>query len=146
MILYHRTQAAVQILAEGFRDREGTYMTETVHQGVWLSDRPLDSNEGAYGDVVLFVDIPEEVVAPYEWVQDIGYREFLIPADIVNRYSIRECAICPTCDSEHGGQSCWWCEANAAKQPCSPESPSDDEQGGEQGRDQGAVNRTSSPG
>ncbi len=119
MILYHRTKAAVRILADGFCEGAGTYGTKITHRGVWLSDRPLDANEGAYGDVVLFVEIPDEVVAPCEWVQDIGYREFLIPAHIVNRYRIRECALCETCDSEYGGQHCWWCEANRDGQPCS---------------------------
>ena len=66
VILYHRTQAAEQILSGGFRDGEGTYLTEQVWRGVWLSDQPLDANEGAYGDTVLCVDIPEEIVAEYE--------------------------------------------------------------------------------
>lgn len=119
MILYHRTKAAVRILADGFCEGAGTYGTKITHRGVWLSDRPLDANEGAYGDVVLFVEIPDEVVAPCEWMQDIGYREFLIPAHIVNRCRIRECALCETCGSEYGGQHCWWCEANRDGQHCS---------------------------
>ncbi|MFQ5430437.1 MAG: hypothetical protein ACE5E1_09030 [Phycisphaerae bacterium] len=53
MIFYHRTDASAEILINGFRDGEGTYMTEIIHRGVWLSDRPLDANEGAYGDAVL---------------------------------------------------------------------------------------------
>jgi hypothetical protein len=61
-------------------------MTLHHHKGVWLSNRPLDCNEGVPGDVVLAIDIPEQDVAEYEWIQDIGYREFLIPAMVVNRY------------------------------------------------------------
>jgi hypothetical protein len=36
-----------------------------------------DVNEGAGGDIVLEVNIPEELVAGYEWVyeHEIGYRE-----------------------------------------------------------------------
>ena len=79
-----------------------------MHRGVWLADRPLDENEGATGDAVLFVEIPDEVVAPFEWVQDIGYREFLVPAEVANRYLIRMCSICDACGSEYGGESCWW--------------------------------------
>jgi hypothetical protein len=88
MKLYHRTFHADAILSEGFRVGEGTYMTAHRHEGVWLSDIPLDVNDGAMGDIVLAVDIPEEIVTDYEWVQDgIGYREFLVPAEVVNRYS-----------------------------------------------------------
>ena len=32
-----------------------------------MSDRPLDPNDGADGDTVLVLDIPEHVVAEYEW-------------------------------------------------------------------------------
>ena len=49
MKLYHRTDvlAARAILRAGFRDGRGTYLTRHVFTGVWLSDRPLDENEGA---------------------------------------------------------------------------------------------------
>jgi len=53
---------------------------------VWFSDRPLDANDGARGDGLLVVDIPEEVIVDYEWVEEgKGYREWLIPAEVVNR-------------------------------------------------------------
>jgi hypothetical protein len=98
MLLYHTTYAAKAILAEGFRDGEGTYLTDQVWRGVWLADRPLDANDGAYGDTVLVIEVPEEVVTPYEWIEDYSdipeewrassgiRREFLLPAEIVNRY------------------------------------------------------------
>jgi len=109
MILYHRTNAAEQILRDGFRDGEGHYMTEQVWRGVWLSDRPLDANEGAYGDVVLFVVMPEEIVVEYEWIQDIGYREFLVPANIISQFPINRCHICDRCSTEYGEAECPWC-------------------------------------
>ena len=109
MILYHRTNAADKILSRGFRDGEGAYLTDRTWRGVWLSDCPLDENEGAYGDTLLFVEIPEDVVAEYEWVQDIGYREFLVPAEIVNCFEVTTCTICSSCGSEYGGPECWWC-------------------------------------
>lgn len=88
MNLYQRTNAAEAILSGGFRDGEGRYMTDQTWRGVWLSDRPLDANEGAWGRYLLEIVIPEEIVAPFEWVDDEGtYREFLIPAEIVNRYA-----------------------------------------------------------
>ena len=62
-------------------------MTDREFSGVWLSAVPLDINEGAKGEQLLALDIPEEVVAEYEWREDEKtYREFLVPADVVNRY------------------------------------------------------------
>lgn len=90
MRLYHRTDAKDVILAEGFTDAEGEYLTERLHGGVWLRDRILDTNEGVAGEDVLDLEIPEEIVAPFEWIEeDKGYREFLVPAEIVNRYLLR---------------------------------------------------------
>ena len=50
MILYHRTTAAnaEQILRDGFA---------LEHSGVWLSNTSI--NKGAYGDVLLRVDLTE---------------------------------------------------------------------------------------
>ena len=78
------------ILTEGFRDAEGTYLTATVHRGVWLADRSLDWNDAGFdaSDLsIIEVEIPEEAVTPYEWVEEgRSHREFLVPAEIVNRY------------------------------------------------------------
>ncbi|MDA1129442.1 MAG: hypothetical protein O2913_12195 [Chloroflexi bacterium] len=85
--VYHRTSAASAILAHGFRDGEGTYFTDKVWRGVWLSDVPLDINEGAAGDTVLVLDIPARVFRRYEWVEESKpYKESLVPAAILNRY------------------------------------------------------------
>ena len=91
MRLYHRTDAKDAILAEGFTDAEGDYLTDRLHGGVWLTDRILDASEGVgTGEDVLDLEIPEEIVAPFEWIEgDKGYREFLVPAEIVNRYLLR---------------------------------------------------------
>jgi len=96
MILYHRTYcepARRIILEEGFRDGTGTYLTHLTQQtwsGVWLSDEPLDENEGARGDTLLEVhtDLSESELSTYEWAEEgKGYREFLVPASIVNSRS-----------------------------------------------------------
>jgi hypothetical protein len=89
MRLFHRTtRAAVDtIVTDGFRDGHGNYLTESQWSGVWLSDTPLDENEGANGDVLLEVtlDIPNEELADWEWVEEgKPYREWLIPAAVVN--------------------------------------------------------------
>jgi hypothetical protein len=95
MILYHRTdpQAAENILQQGFRDSVGNYMTKNNYSGVWLSDVPLDENEGADGDILLEVntDMTESEIAQYEWIEEgKGYREFLVPAAEINsRMKIR---------------------------------------------------------
>ena len=87
MQVFHRTPYGQSILKDGFRDGEGTYMTGIIHRGVWVSDRPLDFGQGAKGDDLLTLDIPDDVLAEYEWIEDGNtYREFLVPADIVNSY------------------------------------------------------------
>ncbi len=84
MQLFHTTYAVEAILAEGF------------HGGVELATRPPDADAGSHGAAVLVIDIPEDVVAPYVWrnawkAADQGdavpaYREFVVPAELVNRY------------------------------------------------------------
>jgi hypothetical protein len=64
---YHRTSHADAILANGFRDGRGSYMTDQEFEGVWIANVPLACNEGVNGDAVLEVEIAEELVAEYEW-------------------------------------------------------------------------------
>ena len=68
-------------------------MTDRTIGGVWLSERPLDVNEGgtAAHDTVLRVtlDIPESELAEWECIEEgKPYREWAIPADIVNRCGV----------------------------------------------------------
>jgi hypothetical protein len=99
MRLFHRTAHGDAIVREGFRDGQGTYLTANVYRGVWLSDRALDSNEGAEGNDLVCVEIPEEVMVTFEWVNEpfMGYREFLVPARIVNLYRRRRAFDCSEC-------------------------------------------------
>ena len=90
LVLYHRTggEAATSILADGFKDGTGTYLA-APHEfsGVWLSNVPLDVNEGAWGDVLLKVtlELSEADLALYEWVEEgKPYREWLVPAALIN--------------------------------------------------------------
>ena len=89
MILYHRTTkaSARKIFRGGFRDRSGTYGTSRTHRGVWLSNMPLDCNEGAWGDILLQIDLPEQAIADYEWIEEEGkpYREWLVPARLITK-------------------------------------------------------------
>lgn len=88
LTLYHRTDAADLITAHGFADGHGTYLTGAWQSGVFLSDYPLECSEGAEGDQLIRVTIPDEAdVADYEWIEEgKPYREWCIPAAIVNRY------------------------------------------------------------
>ncbi len=87
MLLYHRTNAGAAILADGFRDGTGSYMTDRTFSGVWLSDQPLDEDEGASGSTLLSIDVPEATVVEFEWIEEgKGYREFLVPAAVVNQF------------------------------------------------------------
>lgn len=83
---YHRTtsDAARPILAEGFRDWPDD---ELEIEGVWLSDRPVDCNEGAKGDTLLAVSlqIDDEAADSYEVVEDEKpYREWCFPSALIN--------------------------------------------------------------
>jgi hypothetical protein len=91
-ILYHRTTvpAARRILVSGLEDGEGYYLTDELFRGVWLSEEPLDENEGAKGPVLLEVDIDlvDDALGEYEWLEDgKPYREFLIPAEVLRGHS-----------------------------------------------------------
>jgi hypothetical protein len=63
--------------------------------GVFFSDRP--TWDGGYcgdppeGWCILVVEIPEEVTAEYEFLQeDCPYREWCIPAALANHYFVGE--------------------------------------------------------
>ena len=99
MRLYHRTTAknAASILRDGFkdatkdyglRDKKGEAILQT---GVWVSDVPLDPNDGANGDTVLevIIDAAGTDLEEFEWIEDgRRYREWLIRAEILNHLII----------------------------------------------------------
>jgi hypothetical protein len=87
MRLYHPTRHAASIIRDGFGETSGTYLTETDHSGVWVFDSPVDRRTGG-GDeaVVLMIEIPEAVVLPYETPSRSHYRQFLMPAALLNLY------------------------------------------------------------
>jgi len=84
---FHRTDNANAILSSGFKDGTGNYLTTNEYSGVWLSNVPLDANEGAFGETLLLVelDMPEGELSQFEWIEEgKGYREWLIPAALIN--------------------------------------------------------------
>lgn len=85
---YHRTFGAETILRDGFADSTGSYGFKTLTlSGVWISDEPLDVNEGADGDTLLRLDPLGEVdLDPFEVVEELtSFREWCVPAEMLNR-------------------------------------------------------------
>ena len=93
-VLCHVTSAdnAQEILASGFRDaiiKRGPGINGDYPAGVWLSNRPLDLNDGAIGDSILLVcfRIPVSRLREFEWREDgQAYREWLIPAAFISEF------------------------------------------------------------
>jgi hypothetical protein len=85
--LYHPTMHSTEILRDGFGEESGTYLTETDHSGVWLFDRAVDNKVGGgEAAVLLELEIPEQIASQFEWVISLPYRQFLMPAALLNRY------------------------------------------------------------
>lgn len=82
---FHRTNQGSVILRQGFRDASGTYgMASTFLTGVWISNQPLDVNEGATGEQLLAIELNFDISC-YEVVGDKStYREWCVPADLLN--------------------------------------------------------------
>ena len=97
MRLYHVTdRGSAELIAEqGFEDAEVIHDDRELSIGVWLSDRCLAGEDdvgprlGPVPDVALLLDIPAEDVEPYERTDpQKPYREFCVPADVVNEHEI----------------------------------------------------------
>jgi hypothetical protein len=88
--LYHTTNDADEILTDGFRDGEGSYMFAGLTlRGVFLAIYPADVNDGAKGDQVLEVVMPGDVELD-EYAIEEECRpvwEWCIPADVLNRHA-----------------------------------------------------------
>ena len=57
---------------------------------MFISPDWLDEHEGVDGDDVLELDIDEALFARHEWLaEDRTYRDAMIPAKELNRYSVR---------------------------------------------------------
>jgi hypothetical protein len=111
VILFHRTPAADAVFRDGFRDGSGAYGTTAIWQGVWLSDQPLDENDGASGDDLVVVHAPEDEIAEFEWAGEpsCGYREWLVPDGIVNTYPRQRWFECDFCGEIGPGTLCEDC-------------------------------------
>jgi hypothetical protein len=97
MRLYHVTDrgSAERILSDGFEDAEVLHDDSELLVGVWLADRCLAGEDdvgprlGPVADVALWIDLPTDAVDPYERTDPRKpYREFCVPADVVNDHQI----------------------------------------------------------
>jgi len=90
---YHRTNrhAAEAIMQEGFRDVSETLETGSTARGTWFTNSLASgaSVPVALGDVVVAVELPVDVAEQYFHTEDQNYREYLIPAAILNSYPRR---------------------------------------------------------
>ena len=101
MRLYHVTDraSAETIVRKGFEDAEVIHGNEELVIGVWLADRCLAGENdvgprlGPVADAALALEIPIEEVEAYERTDDDKpYREFCVPAAIVNGYAVESVA------------------------------------------------------
>jgi hypothetical protein len=83
---YHRTNIAAVITHDGFRNTEN-YMSAPTLRGVFLSDIPVDRNEGTKGRQLLEITLPLSCdVSEYELIEKgKTYREWCVPAEIINK-------------------------------------------------------------
>jgi hypothetical protein len=99
MRLYHVTdrESAERIVRAGFVDSEVIHDDRELQIGVWLADRCLAGENdvgprlGPVPDTSLSIEVPPDRVEPYERREDgKPYREFCVPARILNEYGVDE--------------------------------------------------------
>ena len=95
MILFHRTLVSLArgILKDGFGDEKWRFGDDQesgellTAEGVWLTDQPMDLEDGPPGAAVLEVeiDLEEEALSGFE-IHGVleGVRLFVVPAATVN--------------------------------------------------------------
>ena len=94
MLFYHATSAASAdaLLKEGFKNNQiANAVADIIPEGVYFSDYPLNTNSDTKGNTTLIIEMPEgEITENYEIVCEnwSAYREFVIPADVVNSYGL----------------------------------------------------------
>jgi hypothetical protein len=93
MLVYHRTRRADAIMRDGFSDAYDILPELGQPRGVFVSANwPLNENDGAYGDAVIEIDVPDATFEAYEWVTDTDfgtYREAMIPVMEINHHARR---------------------------------------------------------
>lgn len=87
---FHTTDSAETILRDGFRDGTGNYGMNITLTGVFIANMPVGANEGAVGDQVLKVALPDDIdLDDFEIVEHgKGYREWCVPAELINSQGV----------------------------------------------------------
>ena len=64
-----------------FRDGSGSFeVLRPVPTGVWVTDRPIDSNEKAWGDTVLEIEVTESALYDSQVLAEGHcFREYRVP-------------------------------------------------------------------
>ena len=93
MRVFHATtpETITAIQRSGFRDAEGSYLFVNFWlKGVFVSKTPADVNDGAKGNLLLAIDVPDEELAPYWFIEEVDGKEIeweaCVPAALLNRY------------------------------------------------------------
>jgi len=91
--LFHLTDAekAAAIDVAGFVRETGTYKhTGVPLDGVFFSEKYLDSNEDDLGNVVYAIELDDSAVAVYEIIEaDVNHRTYSIPEELANSVARR---------------------------------------------------------
>lgn len=98
MLLFHRTSVsqARAIVKAGFEDEKWNFEADNVTGetvkaiGVWLTDRPLDPEEGPPGAAVLEITLPlpEAALAPFQVHGALADAQlWIIPARVANQHT-----------------------------------------------------------
>jgi len=95
LVFYHRTsdEGVAAILENGFKDSEGFYGMGIELKGVWISNRPLDINEGTAPGPLLRIMLRtvEAQLEEFEVINDgATYREWCLPAALLNSKATAE--------------------------------------------------------
>ncbi|HEX6034079.1 MAG TPA: hypothetical protein VFY83_06570 [Anaerolineales bacterium] len=81
-------------MREGFKAGIGTYITINERTSVWLSNVPPNIVDLSPSEPTLLrvtLSLTEAGIERFEWVEDgKPYREWLIPAEVINANSIIE--------------------------------------------------------
>ncbi|MGW0231952.1 hypothetical protein ACWDWO_26900 [Actinopolymorpha singaporensis] len=90
--LYYMTDVAELILQQGFGQGDGARFATPTSRGGYLSDRPVAMDEGAIGDQLLELVLPDALdLTAYELdAAELGSwqgREWCVPAPVLNRYA-----------------------------------------------------------
>lgn len=107
MTLYHTTtpESAAAIQRDGFDDRSTDRFAGKLLRGIFLSNEPLWENE-LIDPVTFEIDLSLESVAPYECTTpEHGYRQWIVPSNLVNQADRRLVARATLGGRRHAGLS-----------------------------------------